>query len=119
MAILPRQGSSSKQPATFPKWPARAVLAIIALAAYGDSFGLGMALDANVIVKQDARLRAVTAGNLELIVTRNYWWPLGGDGLYRPVTTLSFLFNYAVPGNGQSGTGCTPSTCGCCTNWRW
>jgi hypothetical protein len=49
--------------------------------AYADSFGLGMALDANVIVAQDARLRAVTADNLKLILTKNYWWPLGGDGL--------------------------------------
>jgi protein O-mannosyl-transferase len=105
MAILPRLGSSSKPSATVSKWPARAALAVIALAAYADSFGLGMALDANVVIKQDPRLRAVTTDNLKLILSKNYWWPLGGDGLYRPVTTLSFLFNYAVLGSGPNGTG--------------
>ena len=28
-----------------------------------------------------------------------YWWPYGESGLYRPLTTLSYLFNYAVLGN--------------------
>ncbi len=83
----------------------RAALIAIALAAYADSFGLGMAQDANVIVAADTRLRAVSAENIKLILTRNYWFPLGGDDLYRPVTTLSFLFNYSMLGNGQSAAG--------------
>jgi tetratricopeptide (TPR) repeat protein len=92
-------------PAKTSKWRARAGLAAIALVAYANSFGLGLAQDANTIVGQDARLRAVTADNLNLILTKNYWWPLGGDGLYRPVTTLSFLFNYSVLGNGANAAG--------------
>ena len=87
------------------KWRARAALIVIALAAYADSFGLGMAQDANVIVAADTRLRAVSTENIKLIVARNYWFPLGGDDLYRPVTTLSFLFNYSVLGNGQNAMG--------------
>jgi tetratricopeptide (TPR) repeat protein len=93
-----------KQPAR-SKWLVRAALAAIALVAYADSFWLGMAQDANVIVGQDPRLRAVTAENIGLILSKNYWFPLGGDGLYRPVTTLSLLFNYSVLGNGANAAG--------------
>src|ERR1035438_8025912 len=57
------------------------------------------------IVTQDARLHAVTADNLKLIFQKNYWWPKAGDGLYRPVTTLSLLANYAVLGNGPNAAG--------------
>lgn len=28
-----------------------------------------------------------------------YWWPYGESGLYRPFTTLTCLFNYAILGN--------------------
>jgi protein O-mannosyl-transferase len=97
--------ASAKAPVPASKWPARAALFAIALAAYANSFWLGLAQDSKVIVAQDARLREVTADNLKLILTKNYWWPLGGDGLYRPVTTLSLLFNYAVLGNGQNAAG--------------
>ena len=77
----------------------------LALAAYAGSFGLGLAQDSKVIVAQDSRIREVTAENIKLILTRNYWWPKTGDGLYRPVTTLSLLFNSAVLGNGANPPG--------------
>ena len=77
----------------------------LALAAYAGSFGLGLAQDSKVIVTQDPRLHEVTAENIKLILTRNYWWPKTGDGLYRPVTTLSLLFNSAVLGNGANPAG--------------
>ncbi len=73
--------------------------------AYADSFGLGLAQDSKVIVAQDPRVRAATAENLGLILTKNYWWPKAGDGLYRPITTASFLFNFAILGNGPSPAG--------------
>jgi tetratricopeptide (TPR) repeat protein len=73
--------------------------------AYADSFGLGLAQDSKAIVTQDPRLRAATSENLGLILTKNYWWPKAGDGLYRPVTTASFLLNYAVLGNGPNPAG--------------
>jgi tetratricopeptide (TPR) repeat protein len=34
-----------------------------------------------------------------------YWWPNGESGLYRPLTTLSYLFNYAILGNGNRPAG--------------
>jgi tetratricopeptide (TPR) repeat protein len=107
MAVLARSRSSEKSPApvSFSKWRVRAALLAVALAGYANSFGLGLAQDSKAIVTQDARLQAVTAGNLKLILDKNYWWPKAGDGLYRPVTTLSLLVNYAVLGNGPNAAG--------------
>ena len=102
---MARSRSSSKALIPASKWRVRAVLLLIALAAYANSFGLGLAQDSKTIVTADARVQAVTADNIKAILTRNYWWPKAGDGLYRPVTTLSILFNYAVLGNGPNSAG--------------
>jgi tetratricopeptide (TPR) repeat protein len=75
------------------------------LIAYTDSLGLGLALDSRVIVLGDSRIREASAQNLGLILTKDYWWPKAVDRLYRPVTTLSFLFNYAILGNGENPAG--------------
>jgi protein O-mannosyl-transferase len=91
--------------APFVKWRGRAALLALALVAYANSFGLGLAQDAKVIVAQDTRIREATLNNGRLILTRNYWWPKSGDGLYRPVTTFSFLLNYAVLGGGANPAG--------------
>ncbi len=86
-------------------WVLYALLCVISLAAYANSFGLGLALDAQSRLPEDTRLHAVTAENVRLILTRHYWWPQPVDHLYRPVTLLTFLFNYAVLGNGTEGPG--------------
>jgi tetratricopeptide (TPR) repeat protein len=57
------------------------------------------------MILEDPRIRSVSAGNLAQIVSKDYWWPKPGDFIYRPVTTLSFLVNYAVLGNGSSPAG--------------
>jgi protein O-mannosyl-transferase len=85
-------------------WQLYALLAAVTLAAYINSFGLGLALDANPILG-DERIHSVTAENLRLILTKNYWWPAAVERLYRPLTTLSFLFNYAILGNGTAPAG--------------
>ena len=100
MSFLARFSSQSKGLVPTSKWPARAVLAAIALAAYANSFGLGLAQDATVLAK-DVRL-TISADNLKLILGKNYWWPSTGDGLYRPLTTLSFAFNHWFLGNGSN-----------------
>ena len=56
--------------------------------------------DAFAIVHSESRIRQVTAENLNLIFTHDYWWPAPADNLYRPVTLLSYLFNYAILGDG-------------------
>jgi hypothetical protein len=81
------------------------LLCLLTLAVYANTFGLSFALDAIGVVQGDPRVHALTAGNLALIFQNDYWWPSSVDTLYRPFTTLSFLFNYAVLGNADSAAG--------------
>jgi protein O-mannosyl-transferase len=74
-------------------------LAALVLLAYSNSFSAGFSLDSKGLILQDARVHAATSENLDLIAQHTYWWPIGESGLYRPLTTLSYLFNYAVLGN--------------------
>lgn len=83
-----------------------AALVVLALVAYANAFGGAFVLDSQVIVLEDPRLREVSAQNLGLIVNRSYWWPYDTiDDLYRPVTTLSYLVNYAVLGHADRPAG--------------
>ena len=102
---MARARTSPKAVVPVSKWLVMAALLAIALVAYANSFGLGLAQDSKAILAQDARIRDLSPANLKLIFEKNYWWPKTGDGLYRPVTTVSFLFNYAVLGNGPNPTG--------------
>src|ERR1017187_3299442 len=55
----------------------------------------GFALDNKFIILEDPRLHEATRDNLMLIFTQDYWWPKAVSGLYRPLTTLSYMFNYS------------------------
>jgi len=77
------------------------VLALVVSAAYSNSFRTGFPLDNKALILQDARVHEATRANVDLILEHTYWWPIGESGLYRPVTTLSYWFNYAVLGNGE------------------
>lgn len=78
---------------------------MVAFLAYANSFGLGAAMDGSLILQQDLRIRSVSAEHIEQILTKHYWWPSAADQLYRPVTTASFVFNWAVLGNGSDPAG--------------
>jgi tetratricopeptide (TPR) repeat protein len=95
--------ASARPPWSQGKLPA--LLCLLVLAVYANTFGLGFALDAVGLIKGDPRVHAVTAQNLALVFRNDYWWPSSVDTLYRPLTTLSFLFNYAVLGNAESAAG--------------
>ena len=71
---------------------------------YGNGFANGFAGDIRGLL-QDTRVHDASTENLGLIFTHTYWWPYGESGLYRPFTTLTYLFNYAILGNGQSAAG--------------
>ncbi len=71
------------------------------LAAYSDSFRGELVLDNAVMIHDDPRIRAATSENLGRILTEGYWHNSAASGLYRPVTTLSYLVNYAVLGEGR------------------
>ena len=86
-------------------WKLRLLLAAVALISYANSFTLGFALDGNLIVQQDPRIREATAENIGHILDKPYYWPSQADVLYRPVTTFSFLVNYALLGNATRAGG--------------
>ena len=75
------------------------------LAAYSNSFSAGFPFDNKQLILQDARVHEASSANLDLILQHTYWWPYGERGLYRPLTTLSYLFNYAVLGNADRPAG--------------
>ena len=95
-----------------PAWPTLRphvwrVLALWALAvlAYSNSFRSGMVLDNALAILRDARVHAATVQNIGLIFSREYWNSNVSTNLYRPLTTLSYLFNYAILGNGPNPAG--------------
>jgi hypothetical protein len=80
-------------------------LALLTLIAFSNSFTTGFALDNQMLLLGDPRIRQASADNISLILRHTYWWPNGESGLYRPLTTLSYLFNYAILGNGNHSAG--------------
>uniref|UniRef100_Q024D1 Uncharacterized protein n=1 Tax=Solibacter usitatus (strain Ellin6076) TaxID=234267 RepID=Q024D1_SOLUE len=72
--------------------------------AYSNSFNAPFLLDNDPIILKDARIKAVTGEHIHRIFHEEYW-PTGLSGLYRPVTTLSYLFNYSVLGNEANASG--------------
>jgi protein O-mannosyl-transferase len=80
-------------------------LSTLALLAFSSSFATGFALDNQVLLLGDPRIRQATAHNLGQILQHTYWWPNGEAGIYRPLTTLSHPFNYVILGNGGNSAG--------------
>jgi protein O-mannosyl-transferase len=74
-------------------------LTALVLLAYSNSFSTGFALDNRGLILQDTRIQAATPENVNAILHHSYWWPTGESGLYRPLTTLSYLLNYAILGD--------------------
>lgn len=74
-------------------------------AAYANSFAGGFVLDARALVLLNPSVQAATWENVRALLAQDYWHPFGAGGLYRPATTLSYLFNYAVLRNGDDAFG--------------
>jgi tetratricopeptide (TPR) repeat protein len=77
----------------------------LVLVAYSNSFQAGLVFDSAAVISEDARVHAVTPENLRLILTGPYWHASTTLGLYRPLTTFSYLVNYAIFGNGVAPAG--------------
>src|SRR5579862_7744178 len=75
---------------------AAAALCMVTLLAFSNSFQAGFVFDNKALLLQDPRVQEATSQNVALILQHSYWWPLGEAGIYRPLTTLSYLFNFAV-----------------------
>jgi len=78
---------------------------VLVSAAYSNSFHTGLLFDSVGVIEQDPRIREATPQNIQSILTGQYWYVNATAGLYRPVTTLSYLMNYAVLGNGTRPAG--------------
>ena len=83
--------------------PVAAVIAF-ALLAYSNSFDAPFLYDNNDIILKDTRIHAATAEHIRRILGGPYWETILIN-LYRPLTTLSYLFNYSVLGNGPTPAG--------------
>jgi tetratricopeptide (TPR) repeat protein len=82
-----------------------AALWIAALVAYSNSFRAGLVFDSQRVILADSRIQADTADNTHQIWTGDYYNGTGSSALYRPFTTLSYLWNYAVLGDGPNAAG--------------
>ncbi|HEV3332548.1 MAG TPA: hypothetical protein VG096_16275 [Bryobacteraceae bacterium] len=82
-----------------------AALWALAAAAYANSFQSGMVLDNALVILRDPRIRAVTAQNISLILNKDYWYSNRTSVVFRPLTTFSYLVNWAVFGNGANPAG--------------
>jgi tetratricopeptide (TPR) repeat protein len=73
--------------------------------AYANAPWGGLVFDARVLVAENPILRQATAGNVWFALTHDYWQPMATDGLYRPLTILSFLVDQAILGHGDRAAG--------------
>lgn len=81
------------------------LLWLVVLAAYSNSFEAKLTFDNVPVIARDPRIREATSENVRRILTEEYWYKHNDTGLYRPLTTISYLFNYAVLGDGQDPRG--------------
>src|SRR5579863_518234 len=86
-------------------WLALVALCAITLLAWSNSFQCGFVFDNRFLLLLDTRVHQATRENLALILNHTWLWPATEAGLYRPVTTLSWLFNYAILGNADHPAG--------------
>ena len=80
-------------------------LFVVTLGAYSNSFRTGFPLDNDPLILQDPRVHAVTSENISEIISHSAWFVPPEKGLYRPLTTLTYLFNYAALGNADQSAG--------------
>ncbi|MCX7825455.1 MAG: DUF1736 domain-containing protein [Verrucomicrobiae bacterium] len=80
------------------------LLLLVTLLPYLNVFRGEFVQNARVSLEADPRIRDLA--HVEDIFNKNFGYPLNtADGLYRPLTTLSFLFNYTILANGLNPVG--------------
>jgi tetratricopeptide (TPR) repeat protein len=72
--------------------------------AYSNSFQAALVFDNASVIGEDPRIQQATPQNVAAIFGEKYWYgasPRASNaGLYRPLTTFSYLVNYAILGDG-------------------
>jgi tetratricopeptide (TPR) repeat protein len=79
-------------------------LFMIVRGAFSNSFKSGMVLDNKFIIQDYYKTILQISPDLDLQSTKeiallfqhDYWWPKGVGGIYRPIATLSYWFNYVL-----------------------
>ena len=82
-----------------------ALLWVLVFAAYSNSFDAGFVYDNESAILQDARVHETNLHNTHRIFTEGYWVDQPTTALYRPLTTFSYLLNYAILGNATTPAG--------------
>jgi len=93
------------RPAWWPHVWKIALLGVLVLAAYSNSFDAGFVYDNESAILQDERVHEANLPNIRRILAEGYWVDQPTTDLYRPATTLSYLLNYAILGNGTNPAG--------------
>jgi protein O-mannosyl-transferase len=104
-ALPPGFGPAQSNHSARPHLWRIALLWALVLAAYSNSFDAGFVYDNESAILDDARVHEASLHNARRILTESYWVSQPATDLYRPVTTLSYLFNYAILGNGTNPVG--------------
>ena len=85
-------------------WRLLAIWGLVQIA-YSNSFHGAPVFDSASVIGLDPRIRQATSENIEAILIGRYWYVHPTAGLYRPLTTFSYLLNYAILGNGPRPAG--------------
>jgi hypothetical protein len=81
------------------------MLSALVLIAYANCFSSGFVVDGRPLILESERVHSITFHNLKEILLHSYTWPAFDSGLYRPLTTLSYLVNYVVLGDANRPVG--------------
>src|SRR5262245_43097911 len=73
--------------------------------AYANAGGGELVFDAQSLVARNPVVQAWSADNVWFALTHDYWQPMTTNGLYRPLTVLSYLLDRAVLGHGDRAFG--------------
>src|SRR5689334_2252351 len=86
---------------------ALSLLLVVAAAvlAYLNAAGGELVFDAKILVAGNPAVQTWSADSVGWLFTHDYWQPMATDGLYRPLTTLSWLIDRAVLGHGDVAFG--------------
>jgi tetratricopeptide (TPR) repeat protein len=80
-------------------------LFVLTLLAYSNSFDAAFVYDNRTIILDNPRLREPFAAAWPQIARTEYWWPMAGEPLYRPLTIFSYWCNYRLFGNADRPPG--------------
>jgi tetratricopeptide (TPR) repeat protein len=103
--VVQRKNVPAVHPSRWPHLWKLALLWALVLAAYSNSFDAGFVYDNESAILEDARVHQASLHSVHSILTAGYWVSQPTADLYRPLTTLSYLVNYAILGNGTTPAG--------------